>query len=80
MNTSGKTFEALIDLGNRAKCPVFICWYADDFQWFKVKPLNEAAKRYLPKPYKLSERQYVKLLYKIRGMDAPEEVIKELGT
>lgn len=77
-NTSGKTFEALTDLGNRARCPVFVCWYSDDFSWFKVKPLNQAALKYLPKPYKLNEVQYVKLLYKLRGREAPEDVLKDL--
>lgn len=77
-NTSGKTFQALIDLGDRAKCPVFVCWYADDFSWFAVKPMNRAAKRIMPHNYRLSERQYVSFLYHLRGLEAPEDVLKEL--
>jgi hypothetical protein len=68
------TFRAMIDLGDRAGLPVFAVRYAGDFSWWKVHPLNPHAQRWLAESSLLSERQWVELLYRIRGHPLPENL------
>lgn len=72
---SHPTYQAMIDLGNRANIPVIACRYADDFSSWKVVPLNAEAMKYIPERTTLSEHQWVELLYKIRGYSVPKEVL-----
>lgn len=73
------TYQALIDLGNRALIPVFCARYANDFSWYKAVPLNPCAKVWLSEITTMTEKEWVILLYKIRGYDSPTEVLKNLG-
>lgn len=61
------TYQALIDLGNRAKIPVFNVRYADSFLWWIVTPLNSNAQHYLPEQKKMTEQEWVAFLYRLRG-------------
>jgi len=65
------SYRALIDLGNRAGIPVFGVRYADDWSWWRVTPLNDMAKRWVPRQARMTEREWVTLLYRIRGYDVP---------
>lgn len=69
------TYQAMIDLGNRAMIPVIACRYTDDFSKWRVVPLNEFAKTFVPDRTEMTEKQWVKLLYKIRGYDVPDSVL-----
>jgi len=73
------TYQAMIDLGNRAGIPVIACRYSDDFSKWKVVPLNSAAKKYIPKRIELSEMEWIKLLYLIRGYQVPQDVLDGLS-
>ena len=70
------SLAAISDLASRAEIPAFACWYADDFSWFWPVPLNKYAEKWVSKPFeeKLSERQWVEMLYAMRGRPAPEDV------
>lgn len=72
---SHPSYQAMIDLGNNAGIPVIACRYADDFKWWKATPLNGIAKKYIQQPIELDEKGWVKLLYKIRGYDVPQDVL-----
>lgn len=72
---SHPTYQALIDLGNRAGIPVIACRYSDDFSKFQVTPLNDNARNVISSKEELSEKNYVKLLYKMRGREVPESVL-----
>lgn len=72
---SHPTYQAMIDLGNRANVPVLACRYSDDFSTWKVTPLNAAARQHVPERVTLDEAGWVRLLYKIRGYDLPQTVI-----
>lgn len=76
---SHPTYQALIDLGTRAGIPVFACRYADDFSWWRVVPLNEKAKEFIPERIEVDEAGWVKLLYKIRGYDVPQSLLEGLN-
>ena len=69
---SHPTYQALIDLGNRAGIPVLAVRYAGDFSWWRVVPLNECARRWLPERAEMTEEEYVTLLYRMRGYDVPD--------
>jgi hypothetical protein len=68
---SHPSYRALADLGSRATIPVFAVRYAGDFTWWRVTPLNLAAHLYVKEPTTLNERQWVRLLYRIRGRTLP---------
>ena len=69
------TYQALIDLGTRAAVPVFGVRYADDFSWWTIVALNEIAKRWVPeKLERITKREWVTLLYKMRGYVPPESL------
>lgn len=75
---SHPTYQAMIDLGDRAQIPVIACRYSDDFQTWKVTPLNKPAKQFLPQRAVLSEQEWVKLLYAIRGYAVPQDVLDSM--
>lgn len=70
------TYQAMIDLGTRAGIPVFAVRYADDFSWWKVIPLNDKARIWATATETVTEEEWVKLLYRIRGYELPESVFE----
>lgn len=73
------TYQAMIDLANRASIPIFGVRYADDFSWWRVTALNSHAKPYNPQQRTLTEREWVALLYKVRGYTLPQELFSYDG-
>jgi len=69
---SHPTYQAMIDLGNRAGLPVFAARYASDFSWWKIVPLNLKAKEFMPERTDMNEREWVRFLYQIRGREVPD--------
>lgn len=76
---SHPTYQAMIDLGNRASIPVFGVRYAGDYSWFRVTPLNPRAREYLHERQELDEAGWVTFLYQLRGYQVPVSVIENLG-
>ena len=74
------TYQAMIDLGNRASIPVFGVRYADDFTWWRVTPLNSWAKTFCEEvglsqsATTMTEEEWVTFLYHIRGYELPDSV------
>ena len=73
------TYQAMIDLGNRADIPVFGVRYAADYSWYRVTPLNPKAKEHIPKRQEMDEAGWVAFLYQLRGYRVPISVIENLG-
>lgn len=73
------TYQAMIDLSNRAGIPIFAVRYADDFSWWKVTGLNANAKTWVPDPLTLTEREWVTLLYHVRGYELPSGTFDDMG-
>ena len=67
------SYQALIDLGDRAGIPVFACRYASDFAWWRAIPLNRTAKLLIAGRKELSEPEWIGFLYRIRGYEPPAE-------
>ena len=53
--------------------------YKLDFSKFFVMPINENARHYIPVRSSLCEKDFVKLLYKMRGEEVPQEVLNNIG-
>ena len=70
------SYQAMIDLGDRGQIPVFACRYSDDFSNWRVVSLNGLAKRWVAASADMTEREWVTLLYAIRGR-APESSLWE---
>jgi len=73
------SYQAMIRLGDRASLPVLAVRYADDFSWFRVTPLNDTAKRFVPQRVEMTEREYVDLLYQMRGREMPVKLFDYAG-
>ncbi len=72
------TYQALIDLGNRAELPVFAVRYSSDYTKWLVVPLNVCARKYLQERKTMGENEWVSLLYSIRGYSIPPKILNEL--
>ena len=72
-------FQVLINLANAAHLPAFAVRYAADFSWWLVVPLNDEARKHLPERKRMSEKEYVSLLYRVRGREAPQSVLDGLN-
>jgi hypothetical protein len=74
------SYQAIINLGNRAHIPVIACRYADDYSAYTVTPLNNRAKEYIPEKQTMTETQWVQLLYRIRGCKCPQDLLSSMDT
>lgn len=72
------TYQAMIDLGNRAGVPVFGARYANDFSWWRVSPLNSIARKLIDKQCTYTEVEWVAFLYRIRGYEPPPTLFDDL--
>lgn len=77
---SHPSYQALIDVGNRAGLPVIACRYTDDFKKWTVTPLNGIATQYVSRKTEMSESEWVSLLYHIRGNEPPIDLEQSLTT
>jgi len=59
-------------LAERAKLPFFVSFYDDDWS-YEVYELYDG-ETYCMNKYDFTETEFVKLLYKLRGMKMPEEL------
>lgn len=75
---SHPTYQAIIDLGNKAGIPVLACRYSDDFSRYKVVPLNDIAKEFISAPKELNEFEWVRLLYKVRGREIDDDFLQNM--
>lgn len=75
-HSSEPSMAALLDLAQheRGQLPVFGVRYASDFSWWAVTPLNAAARSFCCERTVMTERDYVALLYWIRGRQLPTEI------
>ena len=71
------TYQAMIDLGDRASVPVFGVRYADDFEWWQVTPLNGLARQWALQQTTMTECEWVTLLYRVRGYDVPADLFRD---
>ena len=75
------TYQAIIDLGDRAGVPVIGVRYAGDFAWFRPVALNTLALAWVPRGLgDLTEREWVTLLYRMRGYDPPAALFTDTET
>lgn len=78
LNAGHPTYQAMIDLGDRANVPVFAVRYKADYSRYRAVPMNNCARKWLPKTTTMLESQWVSLLYKIRGREFPAEELANL--
>ena len=69
---------ALIGLADAANIPLFLVRYACNFAWYFVTPGNAKAKEFVPKPFKMSEQEWIQLLYRCRGRKMPDGLSEAL--
>jgi len=65
------TYQAMIDLGDRAGIPVLAARYKADFSLWQITPLNAYAKKWMPQRVTYTEREWVTFLYRMRGYELP---------
>lgn len=75
---SHPTYLAMCDLGTRAGVPVIGVRYSADFTSWLAVPLNAHARAWIPERRTLTEREWVALLYRIRGYEAPDDLLDSL--
>ena len=78
INTKHPTIRAQVCLADAAQIPHVICRHALDFSWFQVIPCNRYARVFVPNTVKMSQIEWVKLLYGFRGRTPPNGIIDSL--
>ena len=68
------SIRTLKELCNRANIPFFLVRYADNFSWFHVTPGNDRASEFVTEPVRLTELEWITLLYRCRGRAVPDEL------
>ena len=73
------TFHAIKELADRAGIPFFIARYSADISSFHLLSGNLLAETYIPYGEEtMTEAEYVRFLYKLRGYDCPQSIIDGL--
>ena len=72
--------KALINLCDRANTPLFAVRYANNFSWWKVKPLNRCAtaKTNATSTIIYNEMEYVKFVYSLRNIVMPINIENQI--
>lgn len=74
--TSPSQIIALDNLSMQAMLPFWLTRYSDDLSRYWVTPTNDLAKKILSATCELSEEEYVKLMYTIRGFSTvPDNIL-----
>ena len=70
---------AIKKLTDMAKIPFFIVRYSNDISMFYLLSGNERAEIYIPSGEEtMTEAEYVRFLYRLRGYDCPQTIIDGL--
>jgi hypothetical protein len=77
-NINHPSYQALIELGDRSGIPVFACRYKDDLKIFYIIPLNSISRNYLNRRVCMTEFEWVKFLYRLRGDVIPRDLFNQL--
>lgn len=83
VDIASPTFSALSILANAAAVPLLLVFYDFRPAWhFVVQPLNRHAYKLLGRiqPLLMSERAYVELLYRARGIVCPHQLLNTLDS
>jgi hypothetical protein len=70
--------KAVYRLAQLADLPFFMAFYDPEIWCFDVFPFGKKAEAYLETPLRMSEQNYVRLLYRIRMRPPKESIIKQL--
>lgn len=73
------SLKAIATLANKAKVPFFLAWYSRDGWWFDVQPMTQLTGKYVPARKIFTEREWVCLLYALRGLKTPIPVWERLS-
>lgn len=76
---SAPSYRILAGLGDAAGLPAFAVRYAERFDWFLVVALNPLALARVPGRQRMSEIEYVRFLYSLRGKACPDQVVAALN-
>ena len=79
-HSSHPNYRALINFCQPRieQLPLLAVRYSDDFSAWTVTALNESAGEYQPTTTTMSEEEYVRLLYQIRGRTLPRSIALSL--
>lgn len=70
-------YKVLQNLGDRAELPVFCVRYFKDDVKFEVTSINGLANKKVPTVKLMSEREYVRFLYKLRNINATDDFLSQ---
>lgn len=92
VNLKEANYEALRDLADRTcscggctcksryRVPAFVCRYEGaDLRWFEPEAINDIGRVWVPERQRLSEREWVVLLYRMRTRRVPDAILRKLA-
>lgn len=78
VDLSRSNYQAYIETANSARKPLICARYEPDFSSWTISPLNEYARLWITEEQVMTEREWVELLYKMRGNLAPKSFFDNL--
>ena len=79
VNLSHANYRATTELADRANLPFFVVRYNPERWTYRIQPANGIAQGVVFDPATCTEREYVEFLYRIRGREAPPELLAQLN-
>jgi hypothetical protein len=79
IDTEAANYTALINASAGMNVPLLVVFYSPTYAWFYVHPLNYQALRWFGRGQWMSEREYVRELYALRGIAVPSSVADQLS-
>lgn len=71
------SLRALARIADALNIPFFVVGYDNGLLSFAVIPRNQKAKELFPEEKMVDEEGFVRLLYKLRNLDIPEDIIEQ---
>jgi hypothetical protein len=72
------SMRAVIGLADNSAIPFFVVRYASDFTWYEVHPANVRAHEIVPNPTRLTEPEWIELLYFCRDRKIPDGLLETM--
>jgi hypothetical protein len=78
-NLEHPSYRALKALADSSQIPFLVVFYNHENWAYEARPANEYAKKYVPETTIFCEWDFVKLLYRMRGLTAPFPILLKLS-
>tara|TARA_Y100000034_G_scaffold132279_1_gene194869 strand:- start:780 stop:1208 length:429 start_codon:yes stop_codon:yes gene_type:complete len=78
LNLQDANYQALMDMADKAELPFFISYYHPETWNYIVYPTNMESFKWILLRTSMTEKEYVKFLYKLRYLKVKQDILDKL--